>query len=100
MEIILDQLNMKPSSSLRSAKPLMNVDDLSWQMLCFERKKRKLHRKCLSTQYEIQLAQFQLKAQHSARRDWMLFSMMCILILIGMAWIGLQAWLEMRIVLS
>jgi cytoskeletal protein RodZ len=87
---------MKPSSSLKSTQPFMDLDNESWQALRFERKKRRLLRKVMAVGQEIQLEQVKSKAQQSARRDWMLFGMTCILMATCVAWIVFKAWLELR----
>jgi hypothetical protein len=74
----------------------MDLDNASWQVLRFERKKRRLQRKVMAVQHEIQLEQVKSKAQQSARRDWMLFGMTCILMANCVAWIVFKAWLELR----
>lgn len=95
-EIIFNRPNMKPSSSLRSTQSFTDIDNASWQALRFERKKRRLLRKVMAVQHEIQLEQVKLKAQQSARRDWMLFGMTGILMATCVAWIVFKAWLELR----
>ena len=74
----------------------MDLDNESWQALRFERKKRRLLRKVMAVGQEIQLEQVKSKAQQSARRDWMLFGMTCILMATCVAWIVFKAWLELR----
>ncbi|MEI7426851.1 MAG: hypothetical protein WCK68_02495 [Betaproteobacteria bacterium] len=74
----------------------MDIDNLSLQVSRFERKKRRLLRKVMAVQHEIQLEQVKSKAQQSARRDWMLFGMTCILMATCVAWIVFKAWLELR----
>lgn len=91
---------MKPSSSLRSTKPLIELDDLNLQIHRFERKKRRLCRKMMHIQHDVEIASFKLKSQQLARRDWMIFSLTCIFVVAGIAWVMLQSWLELRVFLS
>ena len=91
---------MKPSSSPRSSKPLIELDDLTWQIHRFERKKRRLHRKMMRIQHDVELVNLKLKSQQSARRDWMVFSMTCICVAYCIAWIMLQIWLDLRVLPS
>lgn len=75
----------------------MDLDNESWQALRFERKKRRLLRKVMAVGQEIQLEQVKSKAQQSARRDWMLFGMTCILMATCVAWVVFKAWLQLRV---
>jgi hypothetical protein len=88
---------MKPSSSLKSTQSFMDIDNLSLQVSRFERKKRRLLRKVMAVGQEIQLEQVKSKAQQSARRDWMLFGMTCILMATCVAWVVFKAWLQLRV---
>jgi uncharacterized membrane protein YbaN (DUF454 family) len=91
---------MKPSSALRSPKPLIELDDLSWQAHCFEKKKRRLHRKMMKIQYQTQTEQIKFESQQSARRDWMIFCIACISITAGIAWIVFQSWMQLPVLQS
>jgi len=98
--IIFNWPIMKPSSVLRSPKPLVELEDLSWQIHCLEKKKRRLHRKMIKVQYQTQTEQIKLKSQQSARRDWMIFCITCISITTIIAWIVFQAWLQLSVLQS
>ena len=98
--IIFNRPFMKTSSALRSPKPLIELDDLTWQAHCFEKKKRRLHRKMMKIQYQTQIEHIKLKSQQSARRDWMIFCITCIAITSGIAWIVFQTWLQLPVLQS
>jgi hypothetical protein len=98
--IIFNWPIMKPSSALRSPKPLIELDDLSWKIHCFEKKKRRLYRKMMKVQYQTQMEQIKLKSQQSARRDWMIFCITCIFTIAGIAWIVYQSWMQLCAVQS
>ena len=91
---------MKPSSALRPPKPFIDLDDLSWQVHCFEKKKRRLYRKMMKVQYQTQMEQIKLKSQQSARRDWMIFCITCSFTIVGIAWIVYQSWMQLGVVQS
>jgi hypothetical protein len=98
--IIFNRPFMKQSSALRSPKPLIELEDVTWQIHCFEKKKRKLHRRMMKVQYQIQTEQIKQKSQQSARRDWMIFCIICIAITAGIAWIVFQTWLQLSVLQS
>jgi hypothetical protein len=98
--IIFKRPFMKTSSALRSPKPLIELDDVTWQIHCFEKKKRRLHRKMMKIQYQTQIEHIKLKSQQSARRDWMFFCITCITITAGIAWIVFQTWLQLSVLQS
>jgi hypothetical protein len=98
--IIFNWPIMKTSSALRSPKPLIELDDLTWQIHSFEKKKRRLYRKMMQVQHQTQLEQIKLKSRQSTRRDWMIFCITCIFTSAGIAWIVFQSWLELCILQS
>jgi hypothetical protein len=91
---------MKPSSSPRSPKPLIDLDDLSWQIHRFEKKKRRLYRKMMKVQHQTQIEQIKCNNRESVRRDWMIFCITCIFMTAGIAWIVFQNWLDLCILQS
>ena len=98
--IIFNWHTMKTSSVLRSPKPLIELDDLFWQIHCLEKKKRRLHRKMMKVQYQTQTEQIKLKSLQSARRDWMIFCITCIFTIAGIAWFVFQSWMQLCVVQS
>jgi len=76
------------------------MDDLSWQIHRFEKKKRRLYRKMMKVQHQTQNEQIKCNSRQSARRDWMIFCITCISITAGITWIVFQNWLDLCILQS